>query len=128
MATVTILKIRILSDSPAPEIQNIELNALAAAAGTQSSTNWKSKAWLWNTTFGSKWKYFSMDIQFIWGIPKIVFISLRFSMTEAESQNYQNSLQTDIVILDSIMDTRRHVDTRIRGDRAPSKSSELQDC
>ena len=57
MATVTILKIRILSDSPAPEIQNIELNALAAAAGTQSSTNWKSKAWLWNTTFGSKWKY-----------------------------------------------------------------------
>ena len=49
-------------------------------------------------------------------------------MTEAESQNYQNSLQTDIVILDSIMDTRRHVDTRIRGDRAPSKSSELQDC
>ena len=57
-----------------------------------------------------------------------VYHSLRFSMTEAESQNYQNSLQTDIVILDSIMDTRRHVDTRIRGDRAPSKSSELQDC
>ena len=30
MATVTILKIRLLSQSPTPEIQNIKLNALVA--------------------------------------------------------------------------------------------------
>ena len=124
MATVTILKIRLLSQSPTPEIQNIKLNALVADNPQTENQRLDYGTQLLVTNDPV---FFSMDT-FNLGIPKIVFISLRFSMTEAESQNYQNSLQTDIVILDSIMDTRRHVDTRIRGDRAPSKSSELQDC